>query len=205
MKKRAAEREPESEEELSEEEGSLGGDASSSDDEEPQQQDAVDFGDDADGAQKLTGRRAKREREAKKKMKAGSFGACRRAAVASPSTAGGPFAGRYTARCSSDTPALACGVRAESLGLSAAVLKAIKRKGFRLPTPIQRNTLPLVLQGLDVIGMARTGSGKTAAFVIPMIEKYVWTISSHEQRRHTNRPFSSHKQRRWSVCRSRRQ
>ena len=59
----------------------------------------------------------------------------------------------------------------ESMGLSIPVLKAIKRKGFRLPTPIQRRAMPLILQGVDLIGMARTGSGKTAAFVIPMIEK----------------------------------
>lgn len=57
------------------------------------------------------------------------------------------------------------------MGLSVMLLKGIKRKGFRMPTPIQRRAIPLVLQGVDVIGMARTGSGKTAAFVIPMIEK----------------------------------
>jgi ATP-dependent RNA helicase DDX54/DBP10 len=50
-------------------------------------------------------------------------------------------------------------------------LKAISRKGFSVPTPIQRKTIPLVLDNQDVVGMARTGSGKTAAFVIPMIEK----------------------------------
>ncbi|GAB4823750.1 hypothetical protein N2152v2_010796 [Parachlorella kessleri] len=59
----------------------------------------------------------------------------------------------------------------ETMGLSEAVVKGIRRKGFRLPTPIQRKTVPLVMQGMDVVGMARTGSGKTAAFVIPMIEK----------------------------------
>ena len=65
---------------------------------------------------------------------------------------------------------------AESMGLSIELLRAIKRKGFRLPTPIQRRAMPVVLQGMDVIGMARTGSGKTAAFVIPMLERYgkVW-------------------------------
>jgi ATP-dependent RNA helicase DDX54/DBP10 len=61
------------------------------------------------------------------------------------------------------------------MGLSVPVLKAIKRKGFQLPTPIQRKTIPLILQGVDVVGMARTGSGKTGAFVIPLIEKCVST------------------------------
>jgi ATP-dependent RNA helicase DDX54/DBP10 len=57
------------------------------------------------------------------------------------------------------------------IGLNAHLLKAISRKGFSVPTPIQRKAIPLVLDGQDVVGMARTGSGKTAAFVIPMIEK----------------------------------
>jgi ATP-dependent RNA helicase DDX54/DBP10 len=59
----------------------------------------------------------------------------------------------------------------QAMGLNAAMLKAITRKGFSIPTPIQRKAIPLVLDGQDVVGMARTGSGKTAAFVIPMIEK----------------------------------
>ncbi|KAF2772719.1 DEAD-domain-containing protein [Teratosphaeria nubilosa] len=57
------------------------------------------------------------------------------------------------------------------MGLNANLLKAISRKGFTVPTPIQRKTVPLIMDGQDVVGMARTGSGKTAAFVIPMIEK----------------------------------
>lgn len=57
------------------------------------------------------------------------------------------------------------------IGLNAHLLKAIARKGFSVPTPIQRKAIPLILDGQDVVGMARTGSGKTAAFVIPMIEK----------------------------------
>ncbi|KAL8974126.1 MAG: hypothetical protein Q9197_001639 [Variospora fuerteventurae] len=59
----------------------------------------------------------------------------------------------------------------QAMGLNAALLKAITRKGFSVPTPIQRKTIPLVIDGQDVVGMARTGSGKTAAFVVPMIEK----------------------------------
>lgn len=59
------------------------------------------------------------------------------------------------------------------MGLSAAILRGIKRKGYRLPTPIQRRALPLALSGQDVVGMARTGSGKTAAFVVPLLERCV--------------------------------
>jgi ATP-dependent RNA helicase DDX54/DBP10 len=59
----------------------------------------------------------------------------------------------------------------QAMGLNANLLKAITRKGFTVPTPIQRKTIPMVLDGRDVVGMARTGSGKTAAFVLPMVEK----------------------------------
>ncbi|KAI4262149.1 MAG: hypothetical protein L6R42_002665, partial [Xanthoria sp. 1 TBL-2021] len=59
----------------------------------------------------------------------------------------------------------------QAMGLNANLLKAITRKGFSVPTPIQRKTIPLILDGQDVVGMARTGSGKTAAFVVPMVEK----------------------------------
>ncbi|WP_254434210.1 DEAD/DEAH box helicase [Halobacillus sp. Marseille-Q1614] len=58
-----------------------------------------------------------------------------------------------------------------SLGLSKPVLKALDNMGFEETTPIQEQTIPLGLQGKDVIGQAQTGTGKTAAFGIPMIEK----------------------------------
>ncbi|KAK9463637.1 P-loop containing nucleoside triphosphate hydrolase protein [Lipomyces oligophaga] len=57
------------------------------------------------------------------------------------------------------------------LGLSQILTRNVHRKGFSAPTPIQRKTIPLVVEGADVVGMARTGSGKTAAFVLPMIDK----------------------------------
>lgn len=57
------------------------------------------------------------------------------------------------------------------MGLSKVVLSNISRSGFKHPTPIQRKAIPPILEGRDVVGMARTGSGKTAAFVLPMIEK----------------------------------
>ncbi|EEP75470.1 predicted protein [Uncinocarpus reesii 1704] len=66
----------------------------------------------------------------------------------------------------------------QAMGLNATLLKSITRKGFSVPTPIQRKTIPLVLDEQDVVGMARTGSGKTAAFVIPMIEK----LKSHSSK-----------------------
>ncbi|KAF2152500.1 dead box ATP-dependent rna helicase [Myriangium duriaei CBS 260.36] len=59
----------------------------------------------------------------------------------------------------------------QSFGLNPTLAKAISGKGFKIPTPIQRKTIPVILDGQDVVGMARTGSGKTAAFVIPMLEK----------------------------------
>ncbi|KAF5725972.1 putative DEAD-box ATP-dependent RNA helicase 29 isoform X2 [Tripterygium wilfordii] len=59
----------------------------------------------------------------------------------------------------------------ESLNLSPNVYRGIKRKGYKVPTPIQRKTMPPILAGADVVAMARTGSGKTAAFLIPMLEK----------------------------------
>ena len=47
----------------------------------------------------------------------------------------------------------------------------IIKKGFKVPTPIQRKTIPWILQGRDVVAMARTGSGKTAAFIVPIVER----------------------------------
>src|SRR5437667_451501 len=56
----------------------------------------------------------------------------------------------------------------DSLGLSAAVLDVVRRIGFEHPTPIQAEVIPVALTGKDVIGLAQTGSGKTAAFVLPL-------------------------------------
>ncbi len=56
------------------------------------------------------------------------------------------------------------------LGLDPAVVRTVEREGFEHPTQIQALTIPLALEGKDVIGLAQTGSGKTAAFVLPMAE-----------------------------------
>ena len=72
------------------------------------------------------------------------------AGVSEPPAAGGPFA---------------------ALGLSPAVLEAVERLGFATPSPIQAAAIPLLLAGHDVVGQSDTGSGKTAAFSIPAIER----------------------------------
>ncbi|XP_027432907.2 ATP-dependent RNA helicase DDX54 isoform X1 [Zalophus californianus] len=59
----------------------------------------------------------------------------------------------------------------QSMGLSYPVFKGIMKKGYKVPTPIQRKTIPVILDGKDVVAMARTGSGKTACFLIPMFER----------------------------------
>ncbi len=59
----------------------------------------------------------------------------------------------------------------EELGISQATLKAVLRMGFEEATPIQAETIPLSLGNHDVIGQAQTGTGKTAAFGIPLVEK----------------------------------
>lgn len=56
------------------------------------------------------------------------------------------------------------------LGLSDELLSAIKDAGYEEPTPIQKKTIPSTLQGRDILGIAQTGTGKTAAFTLPMID-----------------------------------
>jgi ATP-dependent RNA helicase RhlE len=59
----------------------------------------------------------------------------------------------------------------EKLGLSAPVLQGVKAMGYIQPTPIQLRAIPLILDGQDVIGSAQTGTGKTAAFALPILSK----------------------------------
>jgi len=59
----------------------------------------------------------------------------------------------------------------EQLGLSAPVVSVVRNVGFENPTPIQAEVIPVALTGRDVIGLAQTGSGKTAAFVLPLAER----------------------------------
>ncbi|WP_166967662.1 DEAD/DEAH box helicase [Yeosuana marina] len=56
-----------------------------------------------------------------------------------------------------------------SLGLSQALLKAISKKGYTTPSPIQEKAIPLILEGYDVLASAQTGTGKTAGFTLPLL------------------------------------
>jgi ATP-dependent RNA helicase RhlE len=58
-----------------------------------------------------------------------------------------------------------------SLGLSEALLKAIDKQGYTTPSPIQQKAIPLILEGKDVLASAQTGTGKTAGFTLPMLQK----------------------------------
>jgi len=68
----------------------------------------------------------------------------------------------------------------KDFGLSQETLKAISEIGFEEPTPIQVSTISLILSGRDIVGQAQTGTGKTAAFGIPIAERY----------RHCRKPFA---------------
>ncbi|MEL7667946.1 MAG: DEAD/DEAH box helicase [Actinomycetota bacterium] len=59
----------------------------------------------------------------------------------------------------------------DNLGLSPRLLEAVASMGYTSPTPIQRDAIPVVLEGRDVVGCAQTGTGKTAAFVLPLMQR----------------------------------
>lgn len=58
----------------------------------------------------------------------------------------------------------------KELGLIDSLCEACDKMGYKAPTPIQSESIPLALQGRDIIGLAETGSGKTASFVLPILQ-----------------------------------
>lgn len=60
----------------------------------------------------------------------------------------------------------------DQLGLIEPILKALKKEGYTTPTPIQEQAIPVILEGRDILGLAQTGTGKTAAFAIPMLQLF---------------------------------
>jgi len=70
-----------------------------------------------------------------------------------------------------------------SLGLRPELVRAVVEEGYDVPTPIQRETIPLALTGRDVVGSAQTGTGKTAAFLLPILHRLAYEdTSSHRLR-----------------------
>ena len=66
----------------------------------------------------------------------------------------------------------------EQLALSAPIQRALKEKGYTQPSPIQAKAIPVILQQLDLLACAQTGTGKTAAFALPLLHR----ISEHPRR-----------------------
>ena len=58
----------------------------------------------------------------------------------------------------------------DSLGLSADLVRMVAEEGYETPTPVQAAAIPLVLEGRDVLAAAQTGTGKTAAFALPILQ-----------------------------------
>ena len=58
-----------------------------------------------------------------------------------------------------------------SFGLAEPILTAVREAGYDTPTPIQLQTIPLAMQGRDIVGIAQTGTGKTAAFSLPLLHR----------------------------------
>ncbi|MCJ7446583.1 MAG: DEAD/DEAH box helicase [Bacteroidales bacterium] len=71
----------------------------------------------------------------------------------------------------------------ESLNIIDPILKSLKEEGYKIPTPIQIQAIPIVLRGTDLIGCAQTGTGKTAAFAVPILQLLSKTRSFDRKRR----------------------
>ena len=59
----------------------------------------------------------------------------------------------------------------QSLGVAEPILRALSAENYTIPTPIQARAIPALLSGRDLLGIAQTGTGKTAAFGIPLLQK----------------------------------
>ncbi|MFO1320586.1 MAG: DEAD/DEAH box helicase [Burkholderiales bacterium] len=70
-----------------------------------------------------------------------------------------------------ESPVAPAGDRFASLGLHESLVRAVEDSGYTTPTPVQRETIPLALEGLDLMVSSATGSGKTAAFMLPILHR----------------------------------
>ena len=71
----------------------------------------------------------------------------------------------------------------ENLGLRAELVRAVSEKGYDAPTPIQTQAIPLILEGRDLMGSAQTGTGKTAGFTLPLLQRLYQTSEPRKGRR----------------------
>ncbi|MCK5091414.1 MAG: DEAD/DEAH box helicase, partial [Gammaproteobacteria bacterium] len=71
----------------------------------------------------------------------------------------------------------------KSLGLRAELLRAVSEKGYSVPTPIQQQAIPSILEGRDLMGGAQTGTGKTAGFTLPLLHRLMATGKPGQGRR----------------------
>ena len=71
----------------------------------------------------------------------------------------------------------------DSLGLSAQILRAVTEKGYSKPTPIQQQAIPPILEGRDLMGGAQTGTGKTAGFTLPLLQRLTDSTTSRKNSR----------------------
>ncbi|MDH3901186.1 MAG: DEAD/DEAH box helicase, partial [Gammaproteobacteria bacterium] len=72
----------------------------------------------------------------------------------------------------------------DTLGLSAELLRAVAEQGYSEPTPVQRQAIPVILQGRDILAGAQTGTGKTAGFTLPLLQR----LSACPRQRQGRRP-----------------
>ena len=70
----------------------------------------------------------------------------------------------------------------QSLNIIDPILKSLKEEGYTTPTPIQIQAIPIVLQGTDLLGCAQTGTGKTAAFAVPILQ-LLYATKTHDRKR----------------------
>jgi ATP-dependent RNA helicase RhlE len=71
----------------------------------------------------------------------------------------------------------------EQLGLNSELLKAVAEQGYTIPTPVQQKAIPLILEGRDVLAGAQTGTGKTASFTLPLLQRLAENADPHQKPR----------------------
>lgn len=80
----------------------------------------------------------------------------------------------------------------KELSIVEPILKALNKKGYKNPTLIQEKAIPLALLGKDILGIAQTGTGKTAAFTIPIIQQLIKKNSNSNKKNNQSLNLNSH-------------